>query len=281
VTREKIEYITPARREKFVELWPTDMHRSRILEILDALPGPHPLPNRLLKDWGVKFHVKRPVTTRGYAGKAAHFTRRARTMEFAVRSLAGEDLGLENDRGNWTSERLRTLVRLWNEHIPADEMGVRMGTTKNTILGKIHRLTELGLVKARPHRGGRPRTTEPRPIPVLRAPTLPRVVPTKKPFAMTPKPPAPKPVAIVKPPKPKEPPVIALGTYTRLYRPAPAPVRLSTAALQTGRGCQWPMWPDKGPITHIYCDALATRGSYCAAHGRRAYARDGVQEEAA
>lgn len=47
----------------------------------------------------------------------------------------------------WTSERIATLIALWNENLPTSEIGRRLGITKNAVIGKVHRL---GLTKRRP-----------------------------------------------------------------------------------------------------------------------------------
>jgi GcrA cell cycle regulator len=40
----------------------------------------------------------------------------------------------------WTPERVGQLTDLWNAGLPAAEIGRRMAVTKNTIIGKVHRL---------------------------------------------------------------------------------------------------------------------------------------------
>ena len=44
----------------------------------------------------------------------------------------------------WTDEQIEELVRLWNEGLPTSEIGRLLGTTKNAVVGKAHRL---GLTK--------------------------------------------------------------------------------------------------------------------------------------
>ena len=48
--------------------------------------------------------------------------------------------------GDWTPERIAALIALWNEELPASEIGRRLGITKNAVIGKVHRL---GLTKRR------------------------------------------------------------------------------------------------------------------------------------
>ncbi len=40
----------------------------------------------------------------------------------------------------WTDEQIDELVRLWNEGLPTSEIGRKLGTTKNAVVGKAHRL---------------------------------------------------------------------------------------------------------------------------------------------
>lgn len=40
----------------------------------------------------------------------------------------------------WTSERIKVLMGLWEEGLPTSEIGRRLGVTKNSVVGKVHRL---------------------------------------------------------------------------------------------------------------------------------------------
>ena len=40
----------------------------------------------------------------------------------------------------WNDEQVNALVELWNEGLPTSEIGRRLGTTKNAVVGKAHRL---------------------------------------------------------------------------------------------------------------------------------------------
>ena len=41
---------------------------------------------------------------------------------------------------DWIAERVETLTELWNQGVPASEIGRRLGVTKNAVVGKAHRL---------------------------------------------------------------------------------------------------------------------------------------------
>lgn len=40
----------------------------------------------------------------------------------------------------WTPDRIKTLMALWEEGHPTSEIGRRLGVTKNSVVGKVHRL---------------------------------------------------------------------------------------------------------------------------------------------
>ncbi|MBT3361277.1 MAG: global cell cycle regulator GcrA-like protein [Rhodospirillales bacterium] len=45
---------------------------------------------------------------------------------------------------DWTETQVAELIRLWNEGLPTSEIGRKLGTTKNAVVGKAHRM---GLTK--------------------------------------------------------------------------------------------------------------------------------------
>jgi len=56
---------------------------------------------------------------------------------------------------DWTPDRIKTLMALWAEGIPTLEIGRRLGVTKNSVVGKVHRL---GLTKRQSPINSSPRT---------------------------------------------------------------------------------------------------------------------------
>ena len=40
----------------------------------------------------------------------------------------------------WTPDRIKILIALWEEGLPTSEIGRRLGVTKNAVVGKVHRL---------------------------------------------------------------------------------------------------------------------------------------------
>ena len=62
----------------------------------------------------------------------------------------------------WTPERIKVLIGLWEEGLPTSEIGRRLGVTKNAVVGKVHRL---GLKKrASPIRQAPTGTTQPKKV---------------------------------------------------------------------------------------------------------------------
>lgn len=44
------------------------------------------------------------------------------------------------DKTPWTPERVEMLTTLWDSELPASAIAVRLGTTKNAVIGKVDRL---------------------------------------------------------------------------------------------------------------------------------------------
>ena len=122
---------------------------------------------------------------------------------------------------DWTEEAIARLRVLWDENHSTAEIGRRMGTTKNSIIGKAHRLALPP--RPSPIRGDSerpPRASAPRRV---RGPTLPVLRST-----------------------PANPPL-----------PAPAPVQ--RYAGPSGRPCCWPLG-DPGQPGFRFCEAGTAPG---------------------
>lgn len=145
----------------------------------------------------------------------------------------------------WTAEAKAKVSELWDVGLSCKDIGIRLGTTKNSIVGQVHRMQL-------PPRGSPirftsgPRKTRASRQPVHREVTLPRLV------SLVPPPPKPAPVIVVAPPPPRP---------TSKAR------------------CEW---LDGHRPSFIRCEAMTMRDSvYCHAHSCRAYRSMMVQEEAA
>lgn len=140
----------------------------------------------------------------------------------------------------WTNERVTELMRLWEAGRSASEIGRLLGVSKNSVVGKAHRMK----LKARPS-----------PIKRGSAPQVRRVA-----VAHIPKPAAQAPAA----PKP---------AAARVSAPAPAPRPARRVVRANGKGpnCLWPIG-DPGDQDFHFCGAPAVPGKpYCDEHCARAY----------
>ena len=74
---------------------------------------------------------------------------------------------------DWTTDRIKTLMALWAEGVSTLEIGRRLGVTKNSVVGKVHRL---GLPKRQSPISSSPRTpraSKPTPPIKIRPQTVP------------------------------------------------------------------------------------------------------------
>ena len=147
----------------------------------------------------------------------------------------------------WTPERTNALMALWDEGHSTAEIGRRLGVTKNSVVGKVHRL---GLPKRgspiHKERTHTPRTASPSPRPAA-APTVAAVA-------------APRPVHQLPPPVPQ------------ISRPRPPAEVIKLGAL-TSEMCSWPIG-DPGTEGFQFCGHTAVPGKpYCAEHCAIAYVK--------
>jgi GcrA cell cycle regulator len=164
---------------------------------------------------------------------------------------------------DWPAREIATLRRLWDEGVSTNEIGRRMGLTKNAIVGKAHRLDlserESPIIRSGPitEAGHRRKARRAAPPPVGRAATLPALASVQEA-------PAPRPA---EPPAPHVPP----RTVPR-DRPAAQPAMARSGRVVT---CCWPIGePGKrdGPTAFRFCDVPSDPGKpYCADHCRKAY----------
>ncbi|WP_193370216.1 GcrA family cell cycle regulator [Pelagibius marinus] len=140
----------------------------------------------------------------------------------------------------WTEERVAELMRLWEAGRSASEIGRLLGVSKNSVVGKAHRMK----LKARPS-------------PIKRGAT-PQV--RRSAVAAMPKPTTQAPAA------PKQ-------VQERTAAPAPAPRPSRPVARSNGKGpsCLWPIG-DPGDQDFHFCGEPAVPGKpYCDEHCARAY----------
>ncbi len=169
---------------------------------------------------------------------------------------------------DWTPERTNALIALWDEGHSTAEIGRRLGVTKNSVVGKVHRLRL-------PKRGSPIHSSASRgeaPISIARAP-ISRGTASQRPMA------SPPPRSAHTPGAAPQPQPIVLKV---VYEPMPANV-INLSAL-TSDMCSWPIG-DPGMEGFRFCGRSAVAGKpYCAEHCSIAYvkvSKDRKETEAA
>jgi len=145
----------------------------------------------------------------------------------------------------WTPDRIQQLIALWNEGLSTSEIGRRLGVTKNSVVGKVHRL---GLKK--------------RASPIRTGPSI----TTKKP----------------RPASPKVQAKVDAVAEARAVEAAPAEARpvpkkkpgelVRMEALRPGM-CNWPVGEPGADDFHFCGEKTVPEKPYCAEHCERAYVK--------
>lgn len=159
---------------------------------------------------------------------------------------------------DWTDAELLTLRRLWAEGVTTLAIGREMGRSRNSVVGKAHRLELAPRPSPIGRKRGEVREAKPRPVVVRAAPSpnwvrLPRLAPVQI-AAMGRRPPAPPPPS--PPPGPPQAPVAGQGT------------------------CQWPVSADR-PWRFCGAPVAAFGCPYCDTHVAIAWHRPPRRLEAA
>lgn len=142
----------------------------------------------------------------------------------------------------WTEERVAELMRLWEAGRSASEIGRMLGVSKNSVVGKAHRMKLAA-----------------RPSPIKRG-----TGPSPRRPAVSP---GPKPVVRIEPQPKIERVVPAAPVQPAVRRAAP----IARRASGKGPNCLWP-FGDPGDADFHFCGAPAVPGKpYCDEHCARAY----------
>ena len=143
--------------------------------------------------------------------------------------MATKGVGTSSEYVQWNDAAIKELKTLWAEGHSMAEIGRRMQTSKNSIVGKVHRL---GLPS--------------RPSPVIRDAGVPKPQAVRKATPRT---------------------VLPVLPSVAAPEPQPAPFTLSPARISRVEPCCWPIG-EPGTKAFRYCDnpSLGGRVPYCAAH---------------
>jgi GcrA cell cycle regulator len=151
------------------------------------------------------------------------------------------------DRMPFSAQDDARLVELWVEGLSIAQIGVKMGRTKNSVVGRVHRLS----LPSRPSpipAGGEPRAKKAQVLPLPREGAG---LPGRRGSAAM-----------------AGPSLVLLGAAPAPQAAPPPPVRLDAR-----HGCSWPFGEPRTKDFR-YCDAPSVAGrSYCPAHCAQAYVR--------
>lgn len=138
----------------------------------------------------------------------------------------------------WDDESAAHLTKLWADGLSAGQIGIRMGKTRNAILGKVHRLSLPA--RATRHRSAR----APAGRRAYTPPSRPRLVPAEQPPAL-------------------------LTIVPRIVQELNIPTALRVDLLDLREGmCRFPIGDPKEPGFH-FCGRRQEDGtSYCGHHDR-------------
>ena len=169
-----------------------------------------------------------------------------------------------NDNFDWNYDVVNCLRQLWAEGHSTAEIGRRIGVSKNSVVGKVHRLD----LPSRPSpiaKGGMPLKRPAKPITVPRLADIVPVdvtTPTSTPAR------TPVPVRAIAPGTSPVPPEPAVACVPR--RPNEVSRSFDRRA---GGSCYWPIG-EPGTSTFRFCGiSVASRTPYCPEHARKAYVR--------
>lgn len=152
----------------------------------------------------------------------------------------------------WNDETTHELRRLWDQGLSAAEIGRRLGCSKNSIVGKVHRL---GLEsRPSPIRWPEAYRKHPPAVPGITGATLPPMASDE---------PLPLPFVPVRRAAPFTMTSLIGAPPTTIFRP-----------LVDIKPCCWPIGSPRDRATFRFCDDMAEPGRpYCREHAKLAYVR--------
>ena len=194
----------------------------------------------------------------------------------------------------WTDEMVEELKKLWDEGVTTGEIGRRLGISKNSIVGKVHRLGLSGRPSPikkksdKPQEQSEKKVSKPKKAPVAKTTKSPKkedIVPIITPSA-------PKPEIITeskKEPKPevkqtnKPTPVITpseeedIKLAKTLNIPSNEPAKKGNLSLTEldNHTCRWPIGDPKDDNFHFCGKKVRLGQTYCEEHSAIAYVKPG------
>lgn len=162
----------------------------------------------------------------------------------------------------WTDEMVEELKKMWKEGLTTGEIGKRLNVSKNSIVGKVHRLGLSGRpspIKKKnedeaPAKPVEKKTEKPRPAEPKAAPAAPKETP------------APKTPAKAAAPEPK--PIMPVKAET----PHKHSGNLSLTELDN-HTCRWPLGDPKDENFHFCGKKVRVGQTYCDEHAAIAYVK--------
>jgi GcrA cell cycle regulator len=273
---------TPERLVLFRQIWADGILEGKdVLERMNELPGPFIKNVKILHSWAVRIGVTRDKATvanrsalHGSLGGEMQATA-ARTKYAALMVLAESDAVATRVQiydPNWPDNQTLGLIRGWRAGKSAGEIAREIGSTKNAIIGKAHRLISAGLLEPRPspiRRDAPPRarltrslspqaaTIPPLKSALVTALPLAPVVIASRPAHRSVRP-APMLVPRVEPPKPVSRPVLVAESVPSAMGPSQTP-------------CQWPVVNGSVITPWVFCGVDRVKWPYCETHFAAAY----------
>ena len=221
--------------------WPAGRDVHEITAEINTLPG-RKVSSRNVSVMAACLRLKRPP---GYVLQLLAALRGLPRKKYAPRAGTPKEPAPKRSASSgfyWSDPTTIAKMRaLWDEGLPASEIGERMGVSKNAVVGKAHRLG----FPARPspiRRDGvrNPRNVNPRP-----------------------------------PPLPKLPSACDDASWTPPSRVSEPPTVVSSAVFgpRASRACCWPL-SEWGAKAARFCEGASLAGKpYCQEHAERAYVR--------
>lgn len=168
----------------------------------------------------------------------------------------------------WTDEMIEQLKKMWDEGLTTGEIGKRLNVSKNSIVGKVHRLGLSGRPSPIKRKNPEAQTVKPKTEKKPNPPVVKEVKQEKK------LPPEPKPIKVKEPEpvKEKEPEVKFIPVIKEEKAPSKAGQNVSLVELDN-HTCRWPIGDPKDENFHFCGNKVRIGQTYCDEHAAIAYVK--------